>query len=146
MKCQLEAAFVLFGLVLVAQHQVNGLRCYKCSSLLDSNCHNDWDLTASEAAKYEVECGPSAKACHKIVGEIQGSGVQHVYRQCWNQSVTEEYVKTGCVEDEIRGSFVCRCTADICNGQHRLFPNGYIYVALLSFAELFRQLYHVRMF
>ncbi|XP_060577484.1 uncharacterized protein LOC132734708 [Ruditapes philippinarum] len=137
-----DILFLLTGLILIAQHQADGLKCYKCSSILDSACSDDWELTTSEAAKFEVKCSSSAKACQKIVGEIQGTGVQHVYRQCWNHTGTENYIPTGCEEDDVRGGVVCRCTADICNGQQRLLPSDYIYFALLSSAALIRQYYY----
>ena len=50
-----------------------GLKCYKCSSLLDEKCGDDWELEGTDGDKYLVQCHTQASACQKIVGEIQGN-------------------------------------------------------------------------
>ncbi|KAL4228795.1 hypothetical protein ACF0H5_011835 [Mactra antiquata] len=104
---------------ILAQNKVNGLKCHKCASIIDPKCGNSLELDYDDKDKYVVTCPTGSTACQKIVGEIQGNGDQHIYRQCWEGSNTEQYTPTGCVDDGIRGGVICRCTEDVCNGQNR---------------------------
>jgi len=69
---------------------------------------------------------------------IPGNGDQRVYRQCWNLTTVEPYTPEGCVEDDIRGGSVCRCTGHACNGQQQIRAGGFVFFSTVLCAILFR--------
>ncbi|XP_045207353.1 uncharacterized protein LOC123559525 [Mercenaria mercenaria] len=108
------------------------LKCFNCTSVLDSKCGKTWGYSGTEGDKYLVKCEGNTVACRKLETTDTYKGMTVVLRSCWNVSSVETLDEDflDCTKMASIGK-ACYCNKDLDNGKP---CNGR--QPLLAFVEL----------